>query len=840
MKSFPLLFRDHLHFLIIVPLLIIVTTWTLAQNILDLNTVHLPPGQGDVFIELWDSWYSRLLLKGDADYYFTNFSFHPRGLSLAYHHLGIPHLLVFGALQALLPTTNAFFLTYLISVFFNACAGYFFLLYFLRDKWIALAGALIFALSPYFLPHISHPDHTIIATIPLALYALHRGITEHSRAWLFAAGAIAGFTAFIMMYIFACLFITMGVYTIYLALTRWRDKRFWRRVALTLLVAATIGIIRVYPMIADLNLLNVALAKNLGSSGSTDLLVFFVNPRHPLVQAGLKTLSASPPLPVPPDGYLGILPLALTLIGLRRPSSRRLMAPWLAMALIFMILRLGAELQIGGHVFSGLFLPKHYLDTIVPWLTKAFWDRAFFQIGILLPLAALSCYGLQTALASVPPRRRPLIIVPLAILIAVEYHQPPPTGNPDYRESYPWIDWLAAEPDQDAIHLINLPMGRHHSKLYLYHQTLHGYPQVEGLAARTPEVAYDYIEANPLLSAWRADKTLYCLPYNRDNVIAAQQQLIADGFTHIILHPEPITTDELAANFYNLPPAYIDELVAIYRVNELHNICHEAENIALLVSGDRYINQNMTAAAPLPANAIAVLSLHPADQNAEQLETLSATTVIAADQAHLLFHKARPPANELVPINQHRELTRARESKDAILFVYHPRASNEDLVETYRAWLASSFTNCGRVADSETAVIEYFLRPGFPCQLALDDAPLAVEYDNGVQLGNLLASLNEDKLNLHLSWKRLPSETHATSFQFFDAAGAKIHNQDFVFHHDALGRYEVDLSNLPPGTYSAKLIVYNYDAGASLPGLLLSSQTRFNRELEFMRFHIAQ
>ena len=708
-----------------VPLLIIVTTWPLARNVLDINTVHLPPGEGDVFIDLWDSWYSRLLLNGDADYYFTNLSFHPRGLSLAYHHLGIPHLLVFGALQGLLPTTNAFFLAYLISVFINACVGYFFLLYFFRDKWIALAGALIFALSPYFIPHLSHPDHNILATIPLALYALHRGISEHRRAWLVAAGAIAGFTAFIFMYIFVLLFIAMGVYTIYLALSRWRDKHFWRRVALTLSVAAAIGMIRIYPMIADLNLFNEALEKNLGAPSSTDLLVFFVNPRHPLVQAGLKLVTAGSPLPVPletesylgivplePDGYLGIVPLALTLIGLMRPSSRRLMAPWLAMALIFMILRLGAELQIGGHVFSGLYLPKHYLDIVVPWFTKAFWVRALFQLGILLPLAVLSCYGLQTALASVPARRHRPIIVVLVILIAFEYYQPPIAGNPDYRERYAWIDWLAAEPDQDTIHLINLPMGRTPSKVYLYHQTLHGRPQVEGLASRTPEAAYDYINGNLLLNAWRAGKTLYCLPYNRDDVLAAQQELIADGFTHIILHSQRISR-RLAANFYDLSPAYSDELVIIYRVSDLHRICHDAEDIALLVSGDRYINEN-TPAAALPADAIAVLSLHPADHNAVQLETLSASTVIAADQPHLLFHEAQPPTYETLPINQHSEMARARETKDAIRFVHHPRGSSVDLVESYRAWLSrplhqlrphsrlrcqpSSNTSCGRAS----------------------------------------------------------------------------------------------------------------------------------------------
>ncbi len=815
------------------------TTWPLAPSVLGSGEINRPPGDADVLIEFWDAWYGKRLLSGKADYYFTDLSFHPRGSSLALHNLGIPHMLVFGGLQALLPAVSAYLLTYLITVFFNALASYLLLLRFFGDKWIALAGAVIFCLNPYFFPHIRHPDLTTIFTIPLAMYAMHRGITEHSRAWLVAAGAIAGFTTFIAMYIVVCLFITMGLYTLYLAATRWRNKRFWSQVALVLFVAVLIGFLRLYPMIADADLFSEALQKGSEKLRTTDLMTFLVNPRHPLTPTIFHSLLDRAPPDVPPNGYLGLAPLLLILVGFIRNSNRRLMLPWLLLAAIFAVLRLGQVLTIDGVIYQDILLPKYHLDNLLPWLTKAFWDTSFFQIGIILPLAMLSCYALKTVLDLVPRRLRPAAILTFIALVAFEYYQPPIPSFYRYQASYQWIDWLAAQPDQDAIHLINLPMGRHRSKLYLYHQTLHGYPQVEGLASRTPEAAYDYIEANPLLSAWRTHKALYCLPYNRDDFIAAQQQLTADGFTHIILHPEPITADELAANFYNLPPAYIDELVAVYRVNDLHNICHEAGNIALLLSDDRYINQNMTSAAPLPANAIAVLSLHPADQNAEQLETLSATTVIAADERHTLFHQAQPPITEPLPINQHRELTDARESKDAIRFVYHPRASNEDLVETYRAWLASRFNSCGSLIDTETAVIEYFLRPGFPCQLALDDAPLTIHYDNGIQLGNLLASLNEDKLDLQLLWKRLPSETHAISFQFFDAAGAKIHNQDFVFHHDPLGRYQIDLSSLESGTYSARLIVYNYDTGASLPGLLLSSQTRFDRELEFFQFRIA-
>ena len=834
------LLRNHLQFIIVVLLLIIITTWPVAPTVLGLGGIDGPPGSGDVFIKFWDAWYVKSLLNGQADYSFTDLSFHPHGVSLAYHNFSIPNMLVFGGLRTFLPTVRAFLLAYLLTVFANATACYIFLLCHFKKSWIALAGGVIFSLSSYFMPHVQHPDNITLVTIPLALYAFHRGMTEHRRAWLIAAGGFAGVTAFIGMYTLVCLVITLAVYTLYLAVTRWRVARFWTLVTLVVLVAASIAFIRIYPMILDLNLLDEALTKGLGQSSSTDLLVFLVNPRHPLTNVILNALFGGAPSHFPPDAYLGLLPLALTLFGLSRASNRRVMAPWLIMLLIFIFLRLGAELQIGGHVFSGLYLPKHYLDMAVPWLTKAFWDRAFFQIGILMPLAVLSCYGLQALLTIIPPERRRLVVISLLCLVAFETYQPPFQANQDYRESYSWIDWLTAEPDQDGIHLINLPMSRQNSKLYLYHQTLHGYPQVEGLAARTPESAYEYIEGNLLLSAWRAGRTLHCLPQNRDAVLAAQQTLIADGFTHIIVHPEKDTSGYLAANFYTLTPAYADELAVVYRVSDLPALCHDAENIARLTLGDEAVSDNWPIPArALPSTKFSVLSLHPADFTIEQVEDLVATEVIANDVQFLLFHQAQPPTSEPTPLDQHHELLQARETSDAILFVYHPRATETDAFNAYHAWLSAHFTDCGRIVDTDATVIEYFLRPGFPCQLALSDSPFAVDYDNGAQLGNLLASVTADMLELHLIWTQLPTSAHAFSVQFFDEAGDRAHNQDFVFHRDALGRYEINLSPLPPGDYSAKLIVYNYDTGASVPGVALTSQTRSQRELEFRRIRIA-
>ncbi len=822
--------RRHLHFLIIVPLLIIATTWPFAPNVLGLGEIDRPPGDADVLIQFWQAWYGKFLLTGKADYFYTDLLFHPDGLSLAFANFGIPQMLVFASLQSFLPAVNAYLLTYMITVFLNALACYVLLLRFFGDKWIALAGAVVFCFNPYFFPHIRHLNLITVYTIPLAIYAFHRGIAEGRWRWLIAAGAFAGFTAFIAMYILVCLFITMGLYTLYLALTRWRSKRFWSRVALALIVAGAIGLLRLYPMVADANLLSEALQKGGDRLRTTDLMTFLVNARHPLTPTIFHSLLDRPPPVLLPNGYLGLAPLLLILLGFIRPPNRRIMAPWLLLAAIFASLRLGHVLSIDGVIYHDILLPKYYLDTLVPWLTKAFWDTSFFQIGIILPLAMLSCYALQTVLDLVPRRLRPAAILTFIALVAFEYYQPPISLFPRYQASYQWIDWLATEEDQDAIHLINLPMGRSRSKRYLYHQTLHGYPQVEGLASRTPAAAYDYIEANLLLRTWRAGHSINCLPGAADDFSAAQAQLLADGFTHIVMHRSSSIDARLADSFVDIPAAYADGHVQIYRLKDLRHTCAATASLSETLAHHRELIERSNSI--LPDGVAGMLALYPLDAPASGTnEDHIAVLDSDAGLLRLNLETLIEASNSDYDLRLHHGYAHLT-SNEALLLAYEPRAA--DTVDPYRAWLSRRFNACGRLADSETAVIEYFLRSGYPCQLALDDASLAIHYDNGIQLGNLLAAVNEDKLDLHLIWQGLPTSAHAFSVQFFADNGSRAHNQDFIFHHDALGRYEIDLSTLKPGNYSARLIVYNYGTGVSLPGLALNSQTHFDRELEFM------
>ncbi len=706
----PRVFRNHLHFIVIVGILTAAVTWPTVWRVFDTSVFWLPTNSNDVWMKLWDAWYFKSLIAGHADFYFTDLLFYPNGVSLAYHNFNVPHMIAFSGLQAVMPASNAFNLISLLIIFSTALSAYVYLYYLLKDKWVSLFGAVVFGLSGYVVGRAAQPDVSWIATLPLALYFFHRGIDE--KRWLFIgiSGALTGLTAFIGMYIYVCLLLTLGLYILRFARSRWRTRHFWMRIALLFFITGAISIVRIYPMTADSRDLEAALNKNYGRERENDLLRYFINYEHPIV----SELIAMGAVPFEKPGrwntsYLGYVPLLLIGFGIFKITHRRKMLPWLLLILPFLTLRLGSVLRINSQDFPGIFLPKHYLDEIFPAIFEGFYDLSHFQIGVLLPLAMLSCYGLMTLLKSVSAQRRTRIILICIALVAFEYCRLP-TERIVTDEETAFLDWLRLEEDQDSIRLINLPMSRDDSKHYLFYQTLSGYPQVEGLASRTPPKAYQYIKNNLLLNAWRKESSIQCTLSNQGEYLLALDDLADDGFSHIVFHHTLEYAEYLAGSFLDVLPSYEDEFASIYRLEDLRGSC-----VDLII-------QNYDIAA--------------------------------------------------------RELTDAQN-------------------------------------------------------------PFTVLYDSRLILFNLLHEMDSDQVTFHFWWAHNVRHDYAFSIQIFDGRGEKVQQYDDAIAREPYSaRYDVDISMLAEGSYTAKLIVYDFVTRVSQPGIVLSHQGRFERELEIAAFTI--
>ncbi|MYD37657.1 MAG: hypothetical protein F4W97_02450 [Chloroflexi bacterium] len=385
-------------------------------------------------------------------------------------------------------------------------------------------------------------------------------------------------------------------------------------------------------------------------------------------------------------------------------------------------------------------MPKHILDQLFPALTRAFYDVTNFQIGILLPFAALFSCCLEWLLRNVSVRAGSTAILLILLAVCFEYYGESTWEVTTDRKSLRWIDWLIEE-DQGIdvdIRLIHLPMGRNGSKRYGYFQTFHGLPHIEGTAARTPAASYAYIDSNLLLSAWRNDTTIECRDQNEYAFRQAADQLRADGLTHIVYHGLTPADEGNFASFAPVPSVYEDRYARIYLVEDLQLAC-EPPNLG--------INSPVLARPSMQERAL---------QHVTSLATI--TTIGDA------------PITWRMPFSQMRiDLTRSHRrayldgllsDSTAIALVSRLNEQADATPQALRDWLRQDFRNCGTFTDQFEPHLEVLLRQGYPCELVLSRRPALVDYDNGARLGNLLLESADATLRLFFLWSRFPEDTH--------------------------------------------------------------------------------
>ena len=835
--------RRHLHVLVIAPLLIILLTYPTVAHVFDADSVWVPARNYDIWIEFWDGYFAKAFLAGQADLAFTDLSFYPKGVSLVFHLFIYPHMFAFGALQSLMPAANAYCLLYLLIIFACVLSAYVYASWLFKDRWLGLLGGVIFGCSQHVIGHAQHPGIGMIFTLPLALYFLHRGLAEDRPKLVASAGFLTGFTAFISAYSFVFLGMTIGIFLPAFFSSRFRDRRFWLLIALFTAIVAALAVVRFYPMLADSSGLASALTKKAGRESAGDLVAYFVNYRHPTLTPIFYDVFGIRGVPVNAwnhdsvngwnhTSYLGYISLLLIAVGLLQRRARRRMWRWLLILAPFLILRLGSVLLINDRVFSDIALPKRLLNQLLPPVFAAIHEADHYMIGVLLPLALLTCIGLDAALRAFSGRRRNLIILIVIALCAWElyYH---PYSTPVAKRELAYIDWLAEEPDQDSIRLINLPMSRGKSKLYMFHQTLHGYPQVEGLARRTPPSAYQYINENSLLSAWSRNAGPICAATQKANYLAALDQLIADGFSHFALHTRDPISEILEASFAFSAPAYQDKFVTILRARDLRESCAAPganPDIAALYR-DFYFD-----AAPAPRYE-SLLTFHPSDR-------LSASAVAYFSRAtwgwRSLNHIRLGKNGDLAIQSSDRAINALADftALNNALWLLHDPRQESPFSPAFIAWLNDRYHRCHRAAETDALTVDYYLRRHIPCALVHSADPLHAMYGGGSELRNAAHAINAGRLSVFLWWADTRSGEDAYSIQLFDSSGEKVGQIDAMMQREPIAVHALDIAHLPPGDYSAQLILYDYVSRASYGGAILADNHRFDRALEIARFRL--
>jgi hypothetical protein len=292
----------------------------------------------------------------------------------------------------------------------------------------------------------------------------------------------------------------------------------------------------------------------------TDALAYFIPTRyHPVFGASLEETYRNlgkNNLWMP---YLGYAALLLAIVGIA--SQRRKSLAWAMSGLVCIVLALGPQLRINGVTYANIPLPFAALQNIFPFSFLRSPDR--FNIVVSLPLAVLAAYGFAAMAQKLSSTRgRVITTTVLSGLILFEYLSVPYPMMP-LPEQSPFVTQLADETDPYAV--LDLPMGRNPSKVYLYWQTLHHKPLIEGHVSRTPDRAYDFIENNLLLRALRNSIKGTLTDEQR---VAAMQQLADQHVRYLLVHIPMSNPDQIDQyrTIIAADPIYADELVQVYAV----------------------------------------------------------------------------------------------------------------------------------------------------------------------------------------------------------------------------------------------------------------------------------
>ncbi|MCY3781561.1 MAG: hypothetical protein OXG78_14705 [Chloroflexi bacterium] len=835
MKQLARKYLEHWHVVAVVTVLTLVLTFPTIIYVFMTDVFWLPTGDSrDIYIQIWDMWYGNLVLTGQADRYFTDLIFYPEGVSLVSHPIFFPQVMIVNALMAFLPLSNAFNLSILLMIWITTLSTYVYTLYLFKEKWLALFGAVLLGFSPQALSHYNHPSFMFMAPLPLCLYFFHRGVNEKQWTFLIVSGLCVGLTSDTNLYLYVCIMITLGLGILAFAVGRWRDGVYWRLVAVLILTIGVWSLWRLYPLISNSQSLSEAMTWHGESERNHDLISYFVNYSNSFARPIFESIIKPPEYTnISAAAYLGILPLFLIGLALSRKDSRRRIQPWLFLLLLFFLLSLGSTLIVNGSGYPGFPLPKPYLNRLFPTIFLAFNETEHFIMGMVLPLAVSATWGFKALQKICPAVKRPVLVLLFIAVVAFEYYVPV-EGNLIGQDQFAFLEWLAREEDQD-IRLINAPLGRHDAKRNNLYQALSGYPSAEGAISRTPEAAFAYIYANPILGAWRDDRPTICGFNSQDEYLTALGQLEDDGFTHVVFHRRLRDANMIAESFSVADPSYSDEYVSIYRIGAFKGSCPR-EFIRLKMS-EAHAAKALLLPSVIHERHGAILGFQrdlPADEL--YLRYISQATFDRKSVISISVDENDEIA-VLSSMELFRELDAISAVNDAIWLVNNPLQTDLQQLDIYVNWFTTEYRFCQRYLDDESGTIDLYVRPEIPCAAGMHSRE-EILYDNGIRLINFAVDVDSEQLTFFLSWITKLDQTYSFSVQILDAEGERVLQYDDTIARQPLSMHQVDHA-LPSGSeLTVILIVYDYDTGKSEGGTALRTMERFDRELEVAKIKV--
>lgn len=545
----------------------------------------LPMDNSDTHTALWQNWWVRESLLAGKSVNHSDLLFHPTGLDVSLQPRRWTTFPLWTLLYSFTGDPLAFNLVATIGILFKAYGMYLFgLTLFKRliPAWVC-GGFYAFA-APALIVALQQPNTGATELIPWFMLAFASGLAlarepnsiRRSLAMMALAGLLFSLNAYnnLKIGIFA-MQLGGGYLLCQVVLYRlWRRQSFWLASAVFTLSA----IVFTAPLLASALSSDglqhaIQMSFPISEHNSADLLSFVkVDFTKPLLYLqSIASLESDPgylSFAVRNQLHLGLLSGAFALMGaLYAMRKCRKAITWVLIVAVFGLLSLGPSIYLAGERLEGVnWTPFHLVDDIVlfsilrvPWRMTLVW---LFAYSVLIG------FGLNYRLETTKLDRRQsafLVVSVILLFYGTSVFPIPVRAAP--RPHY--LSALAGLPEGAVI---DAPLGREQAKYYMSVQRLHRRPIVEGMIARIPPDAYDYIDANLLLTRLRDPWGPSAASVTGEKWRAAIDSLKQDGFRYLILHQHvPVTSTypkkllkRSAEEFAAWPTIYDSDKVRIY------------------------------------------------------------------------------------------------------------------------------------------------------------------------------------------------------------------------------------------------------------------------------------
>ncbi len=570
------------------PILLYLLTFMVMSYpfVFQLNT-HLPMDNVDTHTALWQNWW---VLEAVTEGYDINHSpllFYPNGLDVTLQPRRWSSLPMWIPLYYLFDDPLAFNLTAMLGVLLKAYGMYLVGLMLFKKRIPAWVSGAFYAFSATSLQMaLQQPNTGATEWIPWFMLAYMSGLSRiqqqgYSRqivGRMILAGLLFSLNVYMNLKIalFAMLLGSGYVFLYMLWYRLWRFWVFWIAMVIFAVSALGFSLPILMPTLQSPNLEDAVGDEVIVERGGIDILSYVkadlsrpINYMQSIASMRGEQLEVQN---IRGMSHVGFVSLAFALMGLLYAvRAQRSVMIWVILAGVFWALSLGLDIRFKRLAVDIGFTPYGLLeDNLIFQILKFPWRMSLL---FLFPYALLVGYGLHYRLQPLTLNRLQsgLLIFTVVMLLYGTSIFPIPTRSAP-RPAY--INILASMPDGAVI---DLPFGRHNAKYYMSIQRFHKRPMVEGMIARIPPTAHDYIKANPILDVIRED-----VPEQLESISiqvwrGALQSLLDDKFSYIIVHefvPQTQTRIEYPAQwvldyFSGYDAIYQDDEVLIYDIKSL-------------------------------------------------------------------------------------------------------------------------------------------------------------------------------------------------------------------------------------------------------------------------------